>query len=94
MPVPALPVADFIVVQSALALRCLEALLDLPALPSYADKGLQRGFRGGRIEPIVRVFGLWFDAAPNQQPVAPAILFPTPDRSPVVQPFAFAARTC
>ena len=52
----------------------------------------QRGLVGGCVKPTVGMFRLFFDTAPHQQPVAPAILFPTPDQSPVVQPFAFAAR--
>jgi hypothetical protein len=40
------------------------------------------------------MLGLFFDTAPRQQPVAPAILFPTRNHGPVVQPFTFAARSC
>jgi hypothetical protein len=45
----------------------------------------------GRVKPIVGMLRLFFDAAPHQQPVAPTILFPTLDQSPVVQPFTFTA---
>ena len=81
-------------IQPALALGGLEGLLDLPALSGHAHKAFQCGFARGRVKPIVGVLGLFFDAAPYQQPVAPAILFPASDQSPVVHRLAFAARSC
>src|SRR5208282_4161871 len=94
VPVPALPEADLVVIQPALALGGLESLLNLPALSSHTHKSLQCGLACGRVKPIVGMLGLFFDTAPYQQTVAPAILFPTADQSPVVKPLAFAARAC
>ena len=75
---------NFIVIQPALNLGGLAGLLDLPALYSHAHKVFQCGYARGRVKPIVGVLGLFFDAAPYQQPVAPAILFPTSDQRLVV----------
>ena len=81
-------------IQPALALGGLEGLFNLPALSGHAHKRFQRRFMLGRIKPVVGLLRLVFDAAPNQQPMAPTILLPTWDQCPVVQPFAFAARAC
>ena len=93
VPIPALPVADFVVIQSALALGGLEGLFNLPALSGDTHEGLQRGLLRGRLETIVGMLGFFFDAASHQQPVIPAILLPARNHGPVVQPFPFAART-
>ncbi len=94
VPIPALPVADFVVVKPALALGGLEGLFNLPALSGHAHEGFQRGLGRGRIEAIVGMLGLFFDTAPHQQPVVPAILLPARNHGPAVQPFTFAARSC
>jgi hypothetical protein len=36
-------------IQSAFALGCLEALLDLPALTSYSNQGFNRVFSAGSV---------------------------------------------
>jgi hypothetical protein len=59
-------VADFVVIQTALALGGLEGLLDLPALSSHAHKRLQGCFLRGRVKPVVGMLRLLFDAAPYQ----------------------------
>src|SRR5271166_6204639 len=68
VPVPTLPVANLVVIQSAFALGSLKALLDLPALSGHSDQRLQRVFPGGSVTEIVGVLGLFFDTAPHQKP--------------------------
>src|ERR1039457_6787655 len=58
VPVPTLPVANLVVIQSTFALGSLKALLDLPALSGHSDKRLQRVFSGGSVTEIVGVLGL------------------------------------
>src|SRR5271157_1005630 len=55
VPVPTLPVANLVMIQSALALGGLKGLLDLPALSSHTGQGWQRGSAGGRVSQIVRI---------------------------------------
>lgn len=43
VPIPALPVADFVVVKPTLPLRGLEGLFNLPALSGDTHEGFQRG---------------------------------------------------
>src|ERR1035441_198468 len=93
VPVPTLPVANLVVIQSAFALGGLKALLDLPALSGHSDKRLQRVFPGGSVTEIVGVLGLFFDTAPHQKRPRPAILLGEPHQGPVIEPFALAAET-
>src|ERR1035437_3763034 len=93
VPVPTLPVANLVVIQSAFALGGLKALLDLPALSGHSDKRLQRIFPGGSVTEIVGVLGLFFDTAPHQKRPRPAILLGEPHQGPVIEPFALAAET-
>ena len=83
VPVPTLPVANLVVIQSAFALGSLKALLDLPALSGHSDQRLQRVFPGGSVTEIVGVLGLFFDTAPHQKRPRPAILLGEPHPGPV-----------
>ena len=69
MSVPALPVANFVVVQPALALGGLEGRLDLPELPGNLHQRLQSGLGGGCMEPVLSALRLIFDATPLLQPL-------------------------
>ncbi len=91
MPIPALPVAHLVVIQSAFTLRGFEGLLYLPALSGHADQGFNRVFAAGGVTQIVSALGLLFDAAPHQKRPRPAILFRQFDQRPVVEPFALAS---
>src|SRR5271166_1199184 len=93
VPVPTLPVANLVVIQSAFALGSLKALLDLPALSGHSDQRLQRVFPGGSVTEIVGVLGLFFDTAPHQKRPPPAILLREPQQGPVIESFALAAET-
>ena len=92
VPVPAPPVADLVVIQSTLALGGLKSLLNLPALAGDSRQRFECGLVRERVEPVVGMPGLLFDAAPHQQSVAPAILLTESNHRPVVEPFSFAAR--
>lgn len=69
-PVPAHVAADFVLVQAALVLRGLEALLDRPARPgdphSYYNGGAQRG-----VSKVVGDLVGLADAATGQRPPRP-----------------------
>src|SRR5271166_5415939 len=93
VPVPTLPVADLVVIQSAFALGSLKALLDLPALSGHSDQRLQRVFPDGSVTQIVSALWLLFEAAPHQKRPRPAILLREPHQGPVIEPFALAAET-
>jgi hypothetical protein len=47
MPIPALPVAHLVVIQSAFAFSRLKGLLDQPALAGHSDQGFNRVFTAG-----------------------------------------------
>ena len=93
MPIPPLPVANFIVIQSAFALGSLKTLLDLPALSGHSDQSFKRVSAGGSVTQIVSVLRLLFDTAPHQKRSHPPILLREPHPRPVVEPFALAAET-
>src|SRR5271166_3075400 len=77
VPIPALPVAHFVVVPPAFAFSCLKGLLDQPALSSHSDQRCKRVFPGGSVTEIVGVLGLFFDTASHEQPSAPSPAAPT-----------------
>src|SRR5664280_84116 len=93
VPIPALPVAHFVVVQPAFAFSCLKALFDQPALSSHSDQRCKRVFPGGRVTQIVSALWLLFDAAPHQKRPSPTILFRQLQQRPIIEPFALAAET-
>src|SRR5271166_1543874 len=73
VPVPTLPVANLVMIQSALALGGLKGLLDLPALSSHTGQGWQRGSAGGRVSQIVRILRQRLEAASHEQRPRPAL---------------------
>src|ERR1035437_242449 len=75
VPIPALPVAHFVVVQPAFALSCLQGWFDQPALSSHSDQRCKRVFPGGSVTQIVSALWLLFDAAPHQKRPRPTILW-------------------
>src|ERR1017187_4216915 len=91
MPIPALPVAYLVVIQSAFTLRGFEGLLYLPALSGHSDQSFNRVVAVGGMTQIVGAFWLLFDAAPHQKRPRPTILFRQWHKRPVVEPFALAA---
>ncbi len=70
VPVPAHVAADFVLVQAALVLRGLEALLDRPACPGDPHQLLNGGLQGGVSEVVGDFVGL-ADAAAGQSPPHP-----------------------
>ena len=66
VPIPALPVADFVVVQPAFALGRLECNLDFPAPPGHLGQSPQTGLGSRRIGEVVGKLGLLFAAAPRR----------------------------
>ena len=93
VPIPALPVAHFVVVQPAFAFSCLKGLFDQPALSSHSDQRFQRVFPDGSVTQIVSALWLLFDAAPHQKRPRPAILFRQLHQRPVIERFALAPET-
>jgi hypothetical protein len=66
MPIPALPVAHLVVIQSAFAFSRLKGLLDQPALAGHSDQDFNRVFTGRGVTEIVRALWLFFDTASHQ----------------------------
>ncbi len=93
VPVPALPVAHFVVVQPAFAFSCLQAWFDQPALSSHSDQRCKRVFPAGSVTQIVSALGLLFEAAPHQKRPSPTLLFRQLQQRPIIEPFALAAET-
>src|ERR1035437_10130660 len=94
VPIPALPVAHFVVVQPAFAFSCLKGWFDQPALSSHSDQRFKRVFPGGSVTQIVSALWLLFEAAPHQKRPSPTILFRQSQQRPIIEPFALAAETC
>ena len=63
MPIPTLPAAHLVAIQSAFAFGRLKALLDLPAFACHSDQRFKRIFSGGSVTQIVSALRLLFDAA-------------------------------
>src|SRR5271166_3413477 len=93
VPVPALPVANLVVIQSALALGSLKGVLDLPALSSHTGQGWQGGSAGGRVSQVVGILRLRLEAASHEQRPRPTLLLRQQDPRPVIPPLALAAGT-
>src|ERR1035438_10621832 len=74
MPIPALPVAHLVVIQSAFAFSRLKGLLDQPALAGHSDQGFNGVFTAGGVTQIVSALWILFDAAPYQKRPRPTIL--------------------
>src|SRR5674476_368878 len=85
MPIPTLPVAHLVVIQSAFAFSRLKGLLDQPALSGHSDQGFNRVFTAGGVTQIVSALWLLFDAAPHQKRPRPTILFRQWHQRPVVE---------
>jgi hypothetical protein len=73
MAVPALPAADFIVVQTHLAFGQLEHFLNGPTGPSRPDHLLHRAVHRGVYQIIGHLLGAE-EMTPDQQGVDPALL--------------------
>ena len=93
VPIPALPVAHLVVIQSAFAFSRLKGLLDQPALSGHSDQRFKRVFPGGSVTQIVSALCLLFDAAPHKKRPRLAILFRQLHQRPVIERFALAPET-
>ena len=94
VPIPALPVPDFVMIQSALAFGHLESAFDGPALSGDGHQGLQTALLLAGIREIEGVLGLGFQTAPRQQRMLPSLTLRPGYQGPIVEPFALGAVAC
>ena len=71
--IPALPMTDFVMIQSAFPFGHLESALDGRALSGYGHQGFQSALLLARIGEIEGVLGLGLQAAPYQQRMLPSL---------------------
>src|SRR5664279_4609269 len=93
VPIPTLPVAHLVVIQSAFAFSRLKGLLDQPALSGHSDQGFNRVFTAGGVTQIVSALWLLFDAAPHKKRPRPTILFRQWHQRPVVEHVSYTHLT-